>query len=77
MCFFLQVMLTRLVDGHKGLHIVFPSNDGHLYIIDGITGKIACVELTTGLEVSYIVVSLIFWVCICNSKPFLLKTTPV
>ena len=34
----LQAILVRLVDKHKGLHIVIPSNDGHLYVIDGITG---------------------------------------
>ncbi len=27
------------MDKHKGLHIVVPSNDGHLYVIDGITGS--------------------------------------
>lgn len=36
----LQVMLARLVDEHKGLHIVVPSNDGHLYVVDGITGEL-------------------------------------
>lgn len=38
----LQVILVRLVDSHNGLHMVVPSNDGHLYVIDGITGELLC-----------------------------------
>ena len=33
-----RVLLVKLRDGHRGLHAVVQSYDGHLYAIDGVTG---------------------------------------
>ena len=36
-----QILPTRLQPG-EGLQLVVPSFDGHLYVIDGITGDDLC-----------------------------------